>query len=140
MLSLHSLASEIIDVPFTADSKKHYRTTHLLKDLKINDQMLLQTAYVLLVETPSLHDAPYETQNGELEKFGHLAETYQVLFVVASPEDAYQHGYRTSTETAKKLLGEDARFRVRLLNSEGMVLHESLRPVKVTALQKWLGQ
>jgi hypothetical protein len=137
-LSLNIFASDIINIKFTNSANQSYQTTHLLEDLKTNDHIEVKKAYVLLIETPSLHNAYYEIQSNELEKFGNISEGYQVLFVVASTKEEYLDSYHTTIETAKKLLKKDACFKVRLLNSKGVLLNESLQPVKVIELKRWL--
>ena len=134
------MASEVIDIKFIDSSQNIYQTTHLLEDIKSNNHMEFHNANVLLIETPSLDNKYFKTQNHELEKFGIMAETYQVLFVVASAKEEHQHGYHTTVETAKKLFGEHLHFRVRLLNARGIVLHESVQPVTASGLKRWLEQ
>jgi hypothetical protein len=136
--SLNIFASDIINIKFTNSANQSYQTTHLLKDLKTNDHIELKKAYVLLIETPSLHNTYYKIQSDELEKFSNISEVYHVLFVVASAKEEYLDSYHTTIETAKKLLKKDAYFKVRLLNSTGVLLNESRQPVKVIELKKWL--
>lgn len=139
-VSLNGFASDIINIKFTNTNNQSYQTTHLLEDLKTNNHIEFQKAYLLLVETPSLQNQYYKTQINELKKFDNLAEVYQLLFVVASAKKEYLDGYHTTIDTAKELLKKDASFKVRLLDSKGEVLNESLKPIKVVKLKKWMKQ
>jgi len=131
------LASDPIDLEFMDSGNTKYRTTTVSADLRRDFHFINEKVKVFLIETPSLDNNNYKEQNGVLNALGHMAETYQVLYVVACPSAEYKHGYHTSTEEAKKLMGASNAFRVRLLSSSGVVRRESNKPISAEELTRW---
>ena len=133
-----NVVAETIGLEFKSSSNRSYRTTSLLADLKKHYGIDFSVEKVLLIETPSLSSPQFETQRDQLSQFGHKAEKYQVMFVVACQSEELKHGYHTTIEEARKLSDGQLLFRVRLLDSKGVVLNESNHPVPEKGLVEWL--
>lgn len=106
--SFSASASDIVDIDFVDTRGNRYRTTNLSVDLKNHYSQEFVGAKVLLIETPSLDSDEYLKQELALKLLGH--EEFQILIVVASIKQEYEHGYHTSRQVAKELAGERARF------------------------------
>ena len=113
----------ILDFEFQgAGGHPVYRSGNLGKALEREFTSGLEPI-VVLVETPSYDDARYSQQMGLLESLD--AEDSQLLFVTACPCGPSASGYSTTAETANRIAGGEPRFRVTVLDGEGVVLKES---------------
>jgi hypothetical protein len=72
-------------------------------------------------------------QHGALEK-------HQVICVVACLQDGMHSGYHPTIEPALKLSDGKSRFQLRLLDSSGIILRESVESLSVDQLQPWLNR
>lgn len=132
-------AEQVVYVKFSRDDKTFISTTRLAEDLEKEFKFKPKSPKVLLIETPSLKNEDYKKQTVYLHGFGKQAQKYELLYVIACPEKTYGHGYHTSVEDAKGLSTDgEAVFRVRLLNSKGLLLNQSTQPVASDELKKWL--
>jgi len=84
---------------------------------------------VVLISTPSLKDESFRKQMKILDAFGHVAEHLRLLLRRRSPATVAAGGYWTTTDTAKRLAGDDAKFHVTALDGTGHVLRESAQPL-----------
>ncbi len=135
-----AVAGEVLDIEFVDSGNHSYRTITIASDLKsmYGADYDYSNAKVLLIETPSFKNENYLAQDKSLNALGHgAAADDEILFVMACPSETYDSGYFTSMTTAKKLAGDKALFRVRLLNSSGLVLKESLLPLTTDQLRQW---
>jgi hypothetical protein len=130
--------AETIDIEFHSRHKGSYRTTNLSADIKKNYGIDIVDEKVLLIETPLLSSPQYKTQLDELNAFGHKAEQYQIMFVVACQNEEPSGGYYTTTEEARRLSKGEPIFRVRLLDAKGVVMNISDHPITDKALTGWL--
>jgi hypothetical protein len=130
--------AEAVDIEFQSSGSKKYHTTSLSDDLRRHYGIESTDEKVLLVETPYLSSPQYEAQRDQLSIFGHKAEEYQIMFVVACQNEEYKHGYHTTIADARKLSNGQSLFRVRLMDSKGVVLNESNQPVLEKVLVEWL--
>ncbi len=135
-------AAPVLDIEFKDNRGKLYHTTTLSKDMALHYGQAFATVdmQVLLIQTTSLSDEKYQTQNSYIDSLGHEVEEFAVIFITACTQQEDAHGYHTSIATAKKLSSEKSPFRVRLLNSKGVVLRDSSSPVTTTELRRWLKQ
>lgn len=119
-------AAEVLDIEFKDSGGKLYHTTTLTKDVTLQYGQAFADIdmKVLLIQTPALSDKQYQVQNTNLDALGHETEELQVIFITACAQQEYLHGYHTSVETAKRLSSAKHSFRVRLLNSKGVVLKD----------------
>ncbi len=135
-------AAEVLDIEFKDNRGKLYHTSTLSKDMALHYGQAFADVdmQVLFIQTASLSDEKYQTQNSYLNALGHEVEEFAVIFVTACTQQEDVHGYYTSIETAKKMSSERRPFRIRLLNSKGVVLRDSSSPVKTPELRRWLQQ
>lgn len=138
VISPGSILAETVDFEFQSSNSKKYRTTTLIADLKRHYGIEFISEKVLLIETPYLSNLQYVTQRDQLTRLGHKAEEFLVMFVVACQNEESKHGYHTTIEEARKLSNGQSLFRVRLLDSKGVVMHKSTQPVLENRLIKWL--
>ena len=132
--------AETIDIEFHSKHKGSYRTTSLSADIKKNYGLDIADEKILLIETPLLSSPKFKTQLNELSAFGHKAEHYQVMFVIACQNEEPTGGYYTTTEEARRLSKGEPIFRVRLLDAKGIVMNISDQPVTDMTLTGWLEQ
>ena len=138
VISPCKVLADIVDIEFHTRSNTTYRTTNLSADLKKNYGIKFDGEKVLLIETPHLSSPQYKVQREQLNRLGHNTEEYQVMFVVACQNEESEGGYYTTIEEARKLANGISVFRVRLLDSKGVVVNESAHPVLVGKLIEWL--
>ncbi len=134
-------AAEIVDAEFRDSSGKQlYHTTNLMQDLTTWYGVAFANvdAKVLLIETDSLTSAEYQQQDSDLDDLGHDVEENAVLFVIACTKEENHGSYHTTREAAKDLSLGKYSFRIRLLNSRGVVLKNSLKPVSTRDLRLWM--
>ena len=135
IISPNCVLAETVDVEFQSSNNSKYRTTSLTADLKRHYGFDFNGGKVLLIEIPYLSSPHYETQSDQLSQLGH--KEYPVVFVVACQNEELKYGYHTTTEEARKLANGMIVFRVRLLDSKGVVMNESAHPVLVGELIEW---
>lgn len=133
-----TVLGETIDIEFHSKNKGSYRTTSLSADIKKNYGIDLNNEKVLLIETPLLSSPKYRSQLDELSIFGHKAEHYQIMYVVACQNEEPSGGYYTTTKEARRLSKGESIFRVRLLDATGIVMNISTDPVTNKTLAGWL--
>ena len=135
-------AAEVLDIEFKDSGGTLYHTTTLTKDItsQYGQAFADIDMKVLLIQTPTLSDEKYRIQNTNLDALGHETEELQVIFITSCTQQEYLYGYHTSVETAKRLSSAKHPFRVRLLNSKGVVLKDSSSPVSTNELRRWLKQ
>lgn len=89
---------------------------------------------VLLVETPDFTDQKYLNQSAILEQID--SEDLQLIFVIASPFGEYEHGYHTTIEVAQTIMDDIPKFRVRILNTNGLIIFESEENISSERIEK----
>jgi len=134
-----AVANEPLDFGFVDASGTEYRVSSLPSQLESEYGHSFADIRVFLIETPDLNDKEYLEQERIIDTMPERkVENLQLIFVVACPIGTYMDGYHTSLETAKTLMVNMNRFRVRLLNAGGSVLFESATSVSAGQLQHWV--
>ena len=133
-------ATETIDIQFISNSGAEFQTTNLIADVESYFGSRFEFLQLLLLETPALDDADYRSQYAVLQEIDHEAENYSVMFVIACAGAMDDSGYHTTTNVARRLMGDELRFRVRLLDANGVVRQDSLKPLSKEQLIAWLQQ
>jgi len=141
LISNMAMASEgeVLHFEFLDAAGSKYHTGTLADDLiRYNwEPEEIKALKILLIETPALDDAGYRKQIAVLDSFVHHDDIY-AFFVIACPKEEDSSGYHTSKEVAQTLIGGKTRFRVRLLDLTGTIIHQSLEPITEQTLKKWL--
>ena len=91
VFSITAYASNVVDIEFYSTSGDQYRTTTLSHDLEKHYGKKYKVEKVFLIQTPSLSNKMYMQQNNNLNSLGH--EEFLVMYVVASFDEVYKHGY-----------------------------------------------
>ena len=137
-ISSVTLASNTINIEFNSINGKIYHTKSLHKDIEKNDGFRPGKPKVILIETLNCDSPSFIEQHKRLESIGHQNEEYELMFVSACLDRRYKHGYSISVKAASRLNSEKKRFRVRILDSAGRVMHKSLKPISSNTLADWI--
>ncbi len=88
-------AAEVLDIEFKDNRGKLYHTRTLSKDMALHYGQAFADVdmRVLLIQTTSLSDEKYQTQNSYLDALGHEVEEFAVIFVTAYTQQEDVHGY-----------------------------------------------
>jgi hypothetical protein len=140
LTSTESIAREKLDFVFFDATGRLYQTSKLAEGLADQgwNSDKREGAKVLLIETPSLKDPRYTHEMSMLDAPGTISEDDKILYVVSCFDQEFVSGYHTSKQVAHVLGHSRARFRVRLLDEHGAVLHHSAEPISGKTLRKWL--
>ena len=127
--------SQTINFDFFNSNGKEFNTKNLNEQLEKEFGVRFE-AKIILLETPSLKDSLYVKQNEILNRLD--AEILQILFITACTKKEYLHGYHTSIETAKKIMGENHKFRLRIIEPGGEMFFESFDTLSESEIEKKL--
>lgn len=118
---------EVLDFDYSyASSERKYHSTLVLEEFA-GKYKRRSPPIVVLVETPDLSNASYESQLAELEGWDLDAyDNISFILVTACTRQEEKRGYHTSVEAARNLV-KDNSYRVRLLSGEGHVLLETTK-------------
>ena len=127
--------SQTLNFEFFNSNGKEFNTKILNEQLEKEYGTRFEEKIILL-ETPCLKDSIYIQQNKILNDID--AESLQLIFITACAEKEYKGGYHTSIEKAKEIMGENHKFRIRILESGGKILFESYETLSKYEIEKEL--
>ncbi len=126
ILFLYSISlisySQVLDFEFCNSENKKYNSTSLCSQLE-KEYNTKFDEWIVLLETPELSDSLYLLQNKILDKLD--AESLQLIYITACLMQEKNDRYHTSMETAKEIMGNSNKFKVRILDSSGKIIFES---------------
>jgi len=137
ILFIFSISSfgQTLNFDFFNSNGKQYNTKTLNEQLE-NEYNAEFDEKIILLETPSLTDSLYVSQNRILDLL--KAESLELIYITACLTKEHKGGYHTTIEKAKELVGENPRFRIRLLGLGANILFESNEVISKNEIEELL--
>ena len=134
LLAACSQSPKLLDFKFSpADGDKTYRSTTIEQAIREELRDESQPSLIVVV-TSSVEDPKFREQFQIMKKLP--ADELETLFVMACPTGCAGESYAMSAESARKLFGDNPKFRVFVLDGKGRVIKDSKDVLKAKEIRE----